>query len=208
VYSESLKAFAYKTYLERFNIENGDEWYYRHLGPTALELSGLLKEEFSLKSSAYKIRDGLESVYSMLLSRHFPRTIQDTVEFLDSLDNQDYKIGLASSDCRENIRVNLIRIGVYDKFDAIVSGKEVVYNKPAPDIYLLAAKRLRVNSQSCLVLEDSTAGIKAAKSAGMYCVAHKRHHNRYLELSGADLVVESFSELDLKDIEKRMGVVV
>ena len=63
------------------------------------------------------------------------------------------------------------RHGLRDYFDEVVTGEEVIHGKPSPDIYLRAAEKLRVEPQSCLVVEDALSGIQAGKSAGMSVAA-------------------------------------
>jgi beta-phosphoglucomutase len=68
--------------------------------------------------------------------------------------------------------------------------------KPAPDIYLHAAKMLNVDPRNCIAIEDSASGIKAAKAAGMYCIGINTSKNRKL-LQQADEIVESFLDIDI-----------
>ena len=93
-------------------------------------------------------------------------------ELLYFLKANGIKIGLASGSSREVVERNLGALDITDIFDAIVSGNEVQNGKPAPDIFLLAAKRMGVNSQSCIVFEDSPHGIQAGNVAGMKCIGY------------------------------------
>jgi beta-phosphoglucomutase-like phosphatase (HAD superfamily) len=78
---------------------------------------------------------------------------------------------VASSSTQEIIRRNLQLAGLeVERFDALVGGDEVQHGKPAPDIFLLASRRLDVAAGECLVLEDSNAGIRAVHAAGMVAV--------------------------------------
>ncbi len=81
-------------------------------------------------------------------------------------------------------------------FDCIVTAEEVVLTKPDPEIYLLAASRLGVQPESCLVFEDSEAGIDSAKSAGMKVVAVKNTGSKVHQIEKADLIVNGFDEID------------
>ena len=79
-------------------------------------------------------------------------------------------------------------------FSAILSGSDVVHTKPAPDIYLLAAEQLGVNPQSCVVFEDSQAGVIAAKSASMTVFAVPNFFTSHQDHSQADRILDSLSE--------------
>jgi beta-phosphoglucomutase-like phosphatase (HAD superfamily) len=69
------------------------------------------------------------------------------------------------------VEATLARFGVRERFDAVVTGDCVAHPKPAPDIFLEAARRLGVPPEGCVVLEDSLAGVRAARAAGMRVIA-------------------------------------
>jgi len=205
--TEPLKAEAHKQSLARFGIPDGDDWYYRHLGTAGIEMARMQIEEFNLAQYDPKItpesfRALKEDRILPRLIRQFPATpIKSGIDFLKSIP-PEYKLAVASSDYKIRIKQDLQGIGVYDLFDVIVSGAEDVFSsKPAPHVYLMAAEKLGVDPQNCLAVEDTPQGIESAKLARMKCIVHRMPHNRYLDLSEADLVVDDLSVLDLdKDI--------
>jgi HAD superfamily hydrolase (TIGR01509 family) len=87
-----------------------------------------------------------------------------------------WPLGLASSSPRGLIEVVLDRTGLAPAFAAVVSSEEVARGKPAPDVYLEAARRLRVPPRDCVAVEDSANGIRAAAAAGMRVVAAPNPH--------------------------------
>lgn len=89
------------------------------------------------------------------------------MELLDLLDELGIIHGLATSTRREAALDCLVPLGLDRRFSAIVTGDEVTYGKPAPDIYLKAAERLGIDPKLCLALEDSEPGAIAAATAGM-----------------------------------------
>ena len=110
---------------------------------------------------------------------------------------ESFPLGLASSSNREVFEAVLDLAGIADCFGATVSSEEVARGKPAPDVYLEAARRLGVGPECCTAVEDSHAGIRSAKSAGMRVVAIPNASyppdDEALEL--ADGVVGSLDEL-------------
>ncbi len=92
------------------------------------------------------------------------------VELLDFLQDQGLPLGVATSAGRATAERNLRRAGLLDRFAALATRDDVEHPKPAPDIYLEAAKRLGVAPQACVALEDSSIGIAAAHAAGMRAV--------------------------------------
>ncbi len=91
-------------------------------------------------------------------------------ELLEYLKKSGRKIALATSSNYERSREQLGSVGVFEYFDACACGPMVEHSKPEPDIYLLAAKKLGLAPQSCMALEDSPTGIKAAFAAGCKAV--------------------------------------
>lgn len=89
---------------------------------------------------------------------------------LDWLDAREMAKAVASSTTRAEVLARLALTGLQGRFEEIVGGDEIKRGKPAPDIFLLAAERLGVNPERCLVLEDSENGIRAAHAAGMFPV--------------------------------------
>ena len=87
-----------------------------------------------------------------------------------------WPLGLASSSNREIIDVFLERSGVGDLFGATVSSEEVARGKPAPDVYLETARRLDVDPRTCVAIEDSANGLRAAHAAGMPVIAAPNPH--------------------------------
>ena len=95
-----------------------------------------------------------------------PEKMPFVEELLKYLKENNYKIAVASSSDTADIKNNLEKTKLEKYIDEIASGAEVENGKPAPDVFLLAAKRLGVDAKDCLILEDSKAGIKAGKASG------------------------------------------
>jgi beta-phosphoglucomutase len=111
--------------------------------------------------------------------------------WLSQAAEMNIKQAIASSAPVENISTMLSHFELERHFNTIVSGTNLPA-KPEPDIFLKAAKDLGCSPADCLVIEDSLAGVKAAKTAGMHCVAVSTSHARE-ELTQADFVVDDFT---------------
>jgi HAD superfamily hydrolase (TIGR01509 family) len=118
------------------------------------------------------------------------------VALLDSLKKGNFKLGLVSSAPMENIELALGELNLTGAFDCIVSDQDVTESKPSPQIYLLAAEKLRSLPSDCVVIEHSPLGVKAAKTAGMKCVAVTNTHHQQ-QLPEADKVFDSLEDVDL-----------
>jgi HAD superfamily hydrolase (TIGR01509 family) len=108
-----------------------------------------------------------------------------------------FRLGLASSSNRQLIEVVLELAGLADLFGAVVSSEEVERGKPAPDVYLEAARRLEVEPTRCAAIEDSHSGIRAARAAGMRVVAipNPTYPPDEAALADADVVLDSIEQL-------------
>jgi len=110
-------------------------------------------------------------------------------ELLEDLAGHGVSMAVASSNTRENVNFLLDYFGIARYFGATVSGEDGAACKPAPDIFLLAAKRLDAAPKGCVVIEDAASGVAAAKAAGMRCAAIANESSSAQDLSLADLRV-------------------
>jgi beta-phosphoglucomutase len=123
------------------------------------------------------------------------------VQLLSGLAEAGIRTAIATSGPMENVEFVLGRLNLGSFFSAIVTGKEVSHGKPAPDIFLLAAERIERAPQDCVVFEDSTAGIEAARRAGIPCIAlSTTHPAEELASTAAVRVVPDFRSLRASDI--------
>jgi HAD superfamily hydrolase (TIGR01509 family) len=105
------------------------------------------------------------------------------------------RLAVASSSSAAVIEATLTALGVRPLFQTTVSGVEVARGKPAPDVFLEAAKRLGVAPHACVVVEDSERGVRAARAAGMRCVAIPCGETRHHDFSEATLVLRELPDL-------------
>jgi beta-phosphoglucomutase family hydrolase len=146
------------------------------------------------------IADEKEATFRRLIGREI-KPLPGALELLKELDVSGIKMAIASSTPPENARLVLGSLGITGRFRAIVSSQDVTEGKPSPQVFLVAAKRLGAEPRNCVVIEDAVAGVTAAKSAGMGCVAVTNTHPRK-SLREADLIVDSLEEVTVKDLEK------
>jgi len=137
------------------------------------------------------------------IEEHALETIRN---FLANLSEPDKKEANIYRESRDKAPIRLkdpdpYRL-IHEMFDVMVFGDEVKNPKPAPDIYILALKRLKVDSGCCVALEDSESGVLAAKAAGMWVIAVPSHHTKDQDLSHADLVLGSLNEVAELDFMK------
>jgi len=139
------------------------------------------------------------------LARGKIKPLAGAVELLKSLRKHGFKAALATSAPAENIRLVVQSLGISDYFDVIVAGRDVKEGKPSPQGFLLAAQKLRVEPQNCVIIEDAIAGIMACKRAGSHCIAVTNTHPEE-SLRAADLVVDSLEKVSIEDLERLINL--
>lgn len=116
------------------------------------------------------------------------------LELIDKIAGSGLKIAIASATERKYVDKVVQKIG--RKFDMVVSvHEEGCPHKPEPDVFLKTAKRLSVRPEDCIVIEDSPAGVKAAKAAGMRCIAYRHDFNKNADLSLADKETDDYRNI-------------
>lgn len=138
--------------------------------------------------------------YMEVLKKGDIQPIAGTVDLIKQLYATGMPLALATSSWRPSMETVLSRFGISDYFQVKIAGDEVKVSKPDPTIYLLAAKGIGVKPEDCAVLEDTKAGITAAKRAGMYCIAYHNPNSGNQDLSDADWIVEHISDIRVEHL--------
>lgn len=166
------------------------------MGMSSQEWSRYMAEELGLERTPEEI---VAEVVRRMLGRYrddLP-VVEGAVEAIERLAADGLALAVASSSNRALIDVVLDTLGVAGRFSTTVSSEEVGRGKPAPDVYLEAARRLNVDATGCCAVEDSANGLRAAHAAGMRVIAHP--NTRYPPapdaLALAAAVVRSMHEL-------------
>lgn len=157
-----------------------------------LELGGITKsdaekEKLASKKNAWFV----EYIEAIEPEEIFP----GVKELIRRIKQEGVLVALASSSKNADTVIQLLDIE--HEFDAIVDGNMIVNTKPDPEIFLLAANKLKVEPQFCLVFEDAEAGVEAALRAGMKCVGV----GSVEQLSKANLVIKNTEDFDVKNLD-------
>lgn len=187
--------------MQKLNIPLKEELFMRFTGCTVLSMWKTLSQEFHLQQSPEDLTSEYDRLFTeKLISSDDVALMDGVLDVLKGLKQNDIPTALASSSTREVIDAVLQKFGIAEYFKVIVSGSDVKHSKPHPEIFLLAAKKLNISPDKCVVVEDSTNGTLAAKHAGMFCVGYKPDSNHH-ELLDASIRIKSFKEFDYKLLE-------
>jgi HAD superfamily hydrolase (TIGR01509 family) len=158
---------------KRFTEEKGGTWRDEAqrdmMGMSSTEWSRYVRDRLGVDMDPERISTEVADRVAETYEEHLP-LLPGAVEAVRSLA-AEWPLGLASSSNRHVIDLVLEKAGIARDFKATVSSEEVAAGKPAPDVYLEAASRLGVDAAACAAIEDSTNGIRSARSAGTVVIA-------------------------------------
>jgi beta-phosphoglucomutase len=145
-----------------------------------------------------------EAQYRALVTHRFP-AMEGARDVVYALRAAGFRTAVGSSGPPENVARAIEGLELEGAFDAIVTGRDVVRCKPDPECFLLAAARVGVDPARCVVFEDAPAGIIAAKSAGMHCVAiTSKGHTPHLQRD-ADLILPNVRAITVAAITQLLS---
>lgn len=194
--TQRLHAQAQSDVLERdFSVEKSPSEITENYA--GMEPGTVFREEASADDPRKAHSRKQERLYELVEEKGV-EPVEGALELIEEL-NHYYILGVGSGSQPNFIRLVLDDLGISEYFDSYTSGSEVENGKPAPDVYLEEARRLEVDPENCIVIEDSRHGVKAARDAGMNVIGLLSDVNEGL---GADLEVESLTDLEKTDIKE------
>ena len=201
VNSEPLHHEVSLVQFKELSIEVSSEIFATFTGNSNKMIYQKIKDRFQLDD---EIED-LIAAKNKLLIEAFDRKedlqlmpgVKDLI--VDLYDN-GMQLVVASSSEMEIIDKVFERFDLNRYFTHKVSGNDFPESKPNPAIFLKAAELAQTPVENCIVIEDSTNGIKAAKAAGIYCIGYDSFHSKMQDYSNADLVIRHFNELNFDKI--------
>ena len=159
-----------------------------------------IKDKFNLLQSVDELKEiEKELKHTTLKETNLIPTL-GLIDFLEFLKEKSYTITIASSGLKKNIDLILEKLEIEKYFDFVVSGEEVIKGKPEPDIFLKVADHYGREPKDCIVIEDSTNGVVAAKAAKMFCIGYYNPNSGDQDLTKADIIIDNFKDPKLFDI--------
>jgi len=149
------------------------------------------------------IADEKEATFRRLVKGSI-KALPGVIELIKALAAAKYQLAVVSSTPEENIELITKTLGIKKYFSLFVNGDDVREGKPSPQCFLLGAEKLGIEAGNCVVMEDAVVGVRAAKRAGMYCIAVANTCLRE-DIAEADIVVDSLTEINAKTIEELLS---
>jgi beta-phosphoglucomutase family hydrolase len=165
--SMPLHYIAWKKALAEWNCTFDEQLFYTLGGTPVAEIVSLLNKKQGLSMPVESVSSRKENLYMELLPQ-----LKAVPEVLEHIDAQHGRIlfAVVSGSTRESVTASLDSLKLLDRFDTMVCAGDYKKSKPDPECFLLAASKLGIAPESCLVFEDTDMGIQAATAAGMASV--------------------------------------
>lgn len=199
--TELVHRYSYYKQFGELNIEVPEEMYTSFTGLSTRNTFQKLKEHYQLEQEVGDLILRKRSIFNDAFDSKEDLALLEGVE---SLIKDFYQNGMqlivASSASKETINRVFTRFDLHQYFSHIVSGEDFPKSKPHPAIFLHAASLSTAPKEKCIVIEDSTNGVKAAKAADIFCVGYNSFHSKDQDLTLADVVVNHFDELNFEKV--------
>jgi HAD superfamily hydrolase (TIGR01509 family) len=193
VENELIQFESFNKTLSYYGVILAQEDFLKLVGKTQKEIFEEIKKKFNIETTIENLVEEKRKCYLQLIKGKIePRP--GFKELVNWVNAHSLKKGVASSSPKEDIVAVLRVLGFKSKFDTIVSSFELPNGKPDPYIFVKAAENLGVDRVKCVVLEDSAIGVKAAKTAGMRCIAVPSSFTVKQDFSAADFVAKNLYE--------------
>ncbi len=201
--TEPVHSYAYFQHFAELNITVSKDMFTSFIGNSTRNTFQKLKELFPIEAEVEDLIQRKRTLFNDAFdTKEDLYLIEGVEQLIQDLHQNGMQLILASS--ASNVTINRVfkRFNLHQYFSHIVSGEDFPNSKPHPAIFEYAASLSNASKENCIVIEDSTNGIRAAKSAGLFCVGYNSANSKLQDLSLADVVVEDLNELNFERISK------
>ncbi len=197
--SEKYHRQSYNDVFKQLGLKLTEESFKKFFGRGAKQIIFQLFKENNIKEDPIKYARLKDKRFREVIKR-YAKPLPGVVELMKEL-SKEYRLCVASSAAYENVKLITRLLEVNEYLEFFISGDDVKDTKPSPEIYLKAAKKLKLKPEECVVIEDADLGVQAATSAGMRCIAVTNTLPAE-KLKNADLIIESLKQVKNYTIRK------
>lgn len=199
--TEPLHRKAYFAMFADVNINVTEALYNNFTGQSTINICKELVQLFKLTETPERLMQLKRKHFKYLFENDTSLGLLEGVfDLIKDYHNNGLTLVLASSASMVNIDRIFERFDLNQYFVAKLSGADLQQSKPHPEIFIKAAEAAGFAKDHCIVIEDSTNGMKAANSAGIFCVGYKSNHSKNQDYSFADKVIKNFEEIKFQHI--------
>lgn len=183
---------------ERYQLPVDDEYCTSFIGSSTAKMAAETVERFNMSVSPEDLLTEMNTEKKVVLKEEGYQALPGITELIKNLYQKGFRLAIASSSSNTEIEHVVKTLGIKKYFTKLISSSNVEHPKPAPDTFLLALKELGINAKEAVVIEDSGYGSQAAKAAGITCVGYLNPNSGKQDLSSADVLLESFENIDYR----------
>lgn len=199
--TEPVHRYAYYQLFDELNITVPEEMYTSFTGFSTRNTFQILKTNFDLSQDVEDLIQEKRNRFNDAFDTKEDLTLLDGVEnLIKDLHQNGMQLIVASSASKVTIDRVFTRFNLHQYFSHIVSGEDFPQSKPHPAIFEHAASLSIAPKENCIVIEDSTNGVKAANAAGIFCVGYQSFHSKDQNLATADIVINDFNAINAKKV--------
>jgi HAD superfamily hydrolase (TIGR01509 family) len=204
--TEPLHYKAYQKMFAKVGIEVSSEMYEGFTGQSTYGICKQLCTHFNLELEPQELVQIKRNYFTKLFFDDDDLKLLDGVEkLINNYFDHGLTLVVASSASMFTINNVMKRFKLDRFFSNKLSGADLKASKPHPEIFINAAKAANALANECFVIEDSTNGIKAAKRAGIYCVAYKSEHSKNQDYTLADMLISDYKEITFERMYKKFN---
>ena len=200
--SEPMHNKAYHDMFNEVGINVSSELYESFTGQSTINICKRLCDYFNLEESPETLVALKRKHYKQFFESNSELALIDGVlDLIKDYHSNGLKLVLASSAAMTSINQIFDRFDLNKYFIEKFSGGDLKQSKPHPEIFIKAAEATGFTNDACMVIEDSTNGIKAAKAANIFCVGYDSFHSKNQDYTKADMVIKDFKEIEFSKIK-------
>ncbi|MDF7800398.1 HAD-IA family hydrolase [Pontiellaceae bacterium B1224] len=195
-----IAAAAIRMFKERYNQTVQEEDFIPFVGAGENRYIGGVAEKYGIAWNQEADKAETYRLYGECVKGKL-QALPGVIDFIKAASKAGIKLAIATSADEFKLKVNLKEMGLDQSwFDALVNGLEIEHKKPAPDIFIEAAKRIQLDPAECIVFEDAINGVQAAKAAGAHCIGiTSTFTDEELSNAGAEATFPGFINISLPD---------
>ncbi len=189
---------AWKIFFKENKVENFSEKLKDYKGGGTLDLlTTVLGNNYSKKELKSMVDDKEIIFRDIYKNNVIP--IEGFIQMLESIKSQKILVGLASNAIRENVKMILNELKIYNEFESIICGDEVENGKPNPEMFNKTAKIFKLDKKDCLIFEDSIEGLQGAVNSGIDAIGVKSSSSdKILKSAGAKGTIKNYLNINFK----------
>lgn len=200
--SEPLHHYAYHSMFKEVHIEVSDALYESFTGKSTINVCKQVRDIYNLKQLPEELVAIKRHHFDYIFNNNTDfDLIEGVLDLIKDLHSNGITLVLASSATMPSIERIFKRFDLNQYFIAKLSGADLKQSKPHPEIFINAVKASGYHAHECIIIEDSTNGIAAAKDANVFCIGYDSFFSKNQDYSKADFVLKNFNDINFNKMK-------